>query len=163
MGDQKMKCNQSEVSVLSIDAVLHVSSLLELYYFVVCLLLKDLKSIDKDGYKIAKRDNSLKCFACELESIPSPIVEVNLIPLKQSRPNLNRKLSPHCDQRSPKRHDAAIISSPDSVIASISSTKSTIADETFTIHSSSGHSVSRKEVVLPLPSPNMDFPYIQQE
>jgi hypothetical protein len=43
MGDQKMKCNQFEVSVLSINAVLHVSSLLELYYFVVCLLLKDLK------------------------------------------------------------------------------------------------------------------------
>jgi hypothetical protein len=26
-------------------------------------------AIDKDGYKIAKRDNSFKCFACELESI----------------------------------------------------------------------------------------------
>lgn len=123
-------------------------------------------AIDKDGYKIAKRDKSFKCFVCELESIPSPVVEVNSIPPQQLRPKRNRKPSPRYDQSSPKRRSAAGISFSDSVFASTSSSSNSFVNQTFTIHSSSDHSsVSREEVVLamPMPSPIIDLPDIPQE
>ncbi|KZR97272.1 Uncharacterized protein APZ42_007946, partial [Daphnia magna] len=99
------------------DAVLHVSSVFALNCFVFYLLLKDLKTIDKDCYKIAKRDNLFTCFVCELESIPSAAVEANSIPLQQSRPKRNRKPNPRYDQSSPKRRNAAVIPFSDSVTA----------------------------------------------
>ncbi|XP_045027176.1 uncharacterized protein LOC123470688 [Daphnia magna] len=122
-----------------------------------------LVSIDKDCYKIAKRDNLFTCFSCELESIPSAAVEANSIPLQQSRPKRNRKPNPRYDQSSPKRRNAAVIPFSDSVIASTSSTTNIIVNETFTIHSSSNHSVVLEEVVPPMPSINMGFPDIPQE